>query len=99
MDWLYVVAAIILTVAVAFLLGWSETYIKGRASKAFIWVGAILLLLIVRVFDGQPFVSIALILIWILDAADHGLKHIPHWVGYTMLAFIIGYLIWRCLLL
>jgi nucleoside permease NupC len=60
MDWLHAGAGILIAITLALLLGWTQTSIKRRSVKALIWIGAILSLLVIRFFDGQPFVFLVL---------------------------------------
>ncbi len=90
MDWVRAGAGILITVVLALLLGWTQTSVKRRGVKALIWVGAILLLLVVRFFDGQPFIFLVIFLAATWDALRNILNHIPHWLIYVAAACIVG---------
>jgi hypothetical protein len=45
MDWLYALLGFLIIIAVALVLGWTEKSVKSPAASAFVWIGAILLLL------------------------------------------------------
>jgi hypothetical protein len=90
MDWLFIIASIITLVAVAFLIGWSETNVRNPLKLTFIWIGGIVALLVVRYWDDHPFTLTLLAVAMLLRE----LEHVPAWGYYTAGAVILLLVTW-----
>jgi hypothetical protein len=95
MNFALAIGYVIAVVVVALVLGWSEKNVKRPAAKVFIWIGTILFLLAIRWWDGQPLEIAGLPFVTLLQ----GLKHIPAWVEWIMIALTVAWFIYLILTL
>ena len=91
MDLFYALLKILIVIALAFLLGWSQKTKNPLSpfTKIVIWIGSIVFLLALEAGFTKTW-EYGLLL---LGAGLGMLDHIPHWIGLIVAAVIVGYYI------
>jgi hypothetical protein len=86
MDFVVALVDILLTVGIAFLLGWTNKKVESPTKQAFIWIGAILALLALRIGWRSSLLVVLLAL--------QSLEHNPLWILYAAGLGLAGFVCW-----